>query len=781
MSTFSRIKEFRNIKLDPTIINEEQVDWLITNLMDAIQNNIEGDVVELGCYLGESSKYLRKTLDEMSCDKKLYVYDSFEGLPELSEHEENTGWKPNTLKTSEEMLRSNFIINNLTPPIITKGWFCDIPEESLPEKISFAFLDGDFYSSIFDSLTKVYDRVSEGGYIIFHDYERNDLPGVKSAIEDFFKNRGITFNVTKPCDQLGVYKKIKEVPVIIPQINSNLTIVTGLWNIGRPDRDFTHYIENFKNFLKIPNNLFIYIPAEYEYLVWEVRSRENTFVKISELENIKTLYDPFWNKTQEIRNSPKWINSTGEGGWLKKSPQATLEWYNPIVQSKMFLLNDATIWNPFNNEYFIWLDAGITNTVFSKYLIEDRALDNIVPYLKNFLFLSYPYESNDEIHGFNSQALNTYANQKVKYVCRGGLFGGSKESINQANGTYYSTLNKTISDGYMGTEESIFSIMAHREPSTYRRFELDGNGLIVKFIEALLSDNVILTPIDETRVSRPVTNLEISNIKTNLYVLTFNFPTQVLHTIKSMEKTPEWLTKPHLVLLDNSTDINAKRENQKIANDYNFEYIDLGGNTGICGGRQAAAEHFDKSDADYMFFFEDDMTSNPPELNGQFCRNGFRKYIPNLYDLVHKIMLKENFDFLKLTFTEVFFDNDKQCSWYNVPQHIRTRDWPNYDSLPISGLDPNVPLTNFKNIRITDGLAYIDGEIYYANWPMIVSKEGNKKMFIDTKWGHPFEQTWMSHMYQLTKEGKLKPAVLLAAPIWHDRIKYYKPDERREN
>ena len=80
-----------------------------------------------------------------------------------------------------------------------------------------------------------------------------------------------------------------------------------------------------------------------------------------------------------------------------------------------------------------------------------------------------------------------------------------------------------------------------------------------------------------------------------------------------------------------------------------------------------------------------------------------------------------------------------------------------------------------------DDLSYISGEIYYANWPMIVSKEGNRKMFIDTRWAHPFEQTWMSHIYQLTKEEKIRPAILLASPIWHDRIKYYQPEERREN
>lgn len=562
--------------------------------------------------------------------------------------------------------------------------------------------------------------------------------------------------------------------------NKNMTIVTGLWDINRTGRPFHHYIENFKRFLDIPQNLFIYVPLELEHLVWEKRSRENTFVKIMSLEDVKRLYSPFWDRTQSVRTNPDWINGAG---WLGSSPQASLEWYNPIVQSKMFMMNDASIWNPFDTEYFFWLDAGITNTVPYSHLVENNCLNDLPQHGNPFLFLSYPYDAENEIHGFKYDAINRYSGKDVKYVCRGGLFGGHKDQLREANAAYYSLLDRTLGEGLMGTEESIFTIMSYNEPDLYRRFELDGNGLIVKFTQALVENTVSLVEVEKKKIANPIrySDRDVENYKTNLYILTFNFPEQVLHTIKSMEKTPEWLTKPNLILLDNSTDNNAIVRNKEIAAQYNFEYKNLGGNTGICGGRQAAAEHFHESDADFMFFFEDDMTVNPPEYEGQFCRNGFRKYIPNLYNMLHRIMLKEKFDFLKMTFTEVYFDNDKQCSWYNVPQHIRTRDWPDYDKLPVHGLDPNVPLTNFKNIRNLDGLCYIDGEIYYANWPMIVSKEGNQKMFIDTKWAHPYEQTWMSHMYQMTKEGGLRPAVCLASPIWHDRIKYYKPHERREN
>ena len=563
--------------------------------------------------------------------------------------------------------------------------------------------------------------------------------------------------------------------------DSNMTVVTGLWSIDRVGRNFDHYIESFRQLLEIPQNLFIYIPKELESLVWEHRRKENTFIRFFELEDLKTLYLPFWDRTSKIRTDSNWI---GQAAWLKDSPQGVNEWYNPIVQSKMFMLNDATIINPFDTEYFYWLDAGITNTVPHHHLVHDNVLDRLPEFSNPFLFLSYPYTFDVcEVHGFEYTKMCEYSNAKVDYVCRGGLFGGHKNQINKANATYYGLLDRSLSEGLMGTEESLFTIMSYLEPDIYRRYELNINGHIMLFTQALLDDNVTLAKPAFERLpnSREYSDRDVSTLKTNLYMLTFNFPEQILHTIESMKKTPEWLTKPSLFLLDNSTDISAKSRNQDIAKEYNFEYIDLGGNTGICGGRQAAAEHFHDSDADYMFFFEDDMTVNPPELEGQFCRNGFRKYIPNIYNLVHRIMLKEKFDFLKLSFTEVYFDNDKQCSWYNVPQSVRTKFWPEYDQLPVSGLDPNVPKTNFNNIYNLDELSYIDGEIYYANWPMIVSKEGNKKMFIDTKWAHPYEQTWMSHMYQQTKAGELKPAILLASPIWHDRIMHYQPEERREN
>jgi hypothetical protein len=62
-----------------------------------------------------------------------------------------------------------------------------------------------------------------------------------------------------------------------------------------------------------------------------------------------------------------------------------------------------------------------------------------------------------------------------------------------------------------------------------------------------------------------------------------------------------------------------------------------------------------------------------------------------------------------------------------------------------------------------------------------VTKEGNKKMFLNTKWAHPYEQTWMSFMYQELKENKLNFGILLSTPTEHNRFEHYGPGMRKES
>jgi O-methyltransferase len=775
----NKIMTFHNKQVDSSIINIEQVRKLVEYLLDTIENKIEGDVVELGCYVGESSKYLMKTLIETNSDKKLYVYDSFEGLPDLSKWEINTGWRPRTLVTSEDVLTSNFIENNLPTPIITKGWFKDIPEDKLPEKISFAFLDGDFYDSIYDSLVKVYDRVVDGGYIFFHDYKRNDLPGVEAAIKDFFELRGIENNVVEVVTQVGGYKKnSKIVKIESDKNNSNnqITLVTGLWDIGRGDlqegwsRSFQHYLDKFQQLLQVDVNMIIFGDEELEKFVLENRRSENTqFVRRS-LSWFKD--NDFYDKIQSIRTNPDWYNQVG---WLTESTQAKLEMYNPLVMSKVYLLHDAKILDKFDSKYMFWIDAGLTNTIHPGYFTHDKVLDKLPQLVKNFHFVCFPYETNSEIHGFKYQELCDLAGKPVNMVARAGFFGGKKDVISEINSIYYGLMNDTLSQGLMGTEESLFTIMTYKYPNLISYSEIEGNGLMGKFFEDLKNTTVEV----KSEVSKDIIVNNLDDSKVALYIITFNSPKQLEVLIQSMlDYDKDFIERPKKFLLDNSTDLSTTPRYLELCEQYGFEHIKKD-NIGIVGGRVFVAEHFNETDLDFCWWFEDDMAFYPKK--GEVCRNGFPRFTDNLYQKSLEIVEKENFDFLKLNFSEFFGDNSVQWSWYNVPQDFRESHWPNNKKLPVLGLDPNSPKTKFDEINIHKGLPYVSGEIYLCNWPIVLTKEGNYKCYLETKWAHPFEQTLMSYAYQETVKGNVNPGLLLLTPTEHNRFEHYDGSLRKES
>jgi hypothetical protein len=556
---------------------------------------------------------------------------------------------------------------------------------------------------------------------------------------------------------------------------SNITLVTGIWNIGRDgleegwSRPFQHYLDRFSQLLDVEENLIVFGDEELKDFVFSKRSRENTQFITRPLSWFKD--NEFFDMIQKIRTNPNWQNQVG---WLKESTQARLENYNPLVMSKVFLLHDAKIMDQFDSEYMFWIDGGLTNTVHPGYFTHDKVLNNLSKYISKFSFISFPYDAEREIHGFEYNKLNSLAGAKVTKVARGGFFGGPKHTISDINGIYYNLLISTLNEGYMGTEESIFSIMTYKHSDLTNYFEIEGNGLIGKFFEDLKNDTLKVKNESPVQVGN---NLDTN--KVGLYVITFNSPKQFETLIQSMlEYDKDFILKPTKFLLDNSTDLSTTPRYKELCDEHGFEHIKKD-NIGIVGGRVFVAEHFDETGLDFQFWFEDDMSFYPKK--GEVCRNGFNRFVPNLYSKSLQIMKNENFDFLKLSFTEFYGSNDVQFSWYNVPQDVRTELFPEKPSLPVQGLDPNAPRTKFNNIKIHQGLPYIDGEVYLSNWPIVLSKSGNYKCYIETQWAHPFEQTIMSHCYQETVKGNIKPGILLLTPTEHHRFHHYDGSLRKES
>lgn len=556
-------------------------------------------------------------------------------------------------------------------------------------------------------------------------------------------------------------------------MNKNITIVTGLWDLERENlngwahRSFNSYKERFFEMLESDVQMCVWIPEELKNDVLEKRKDKPTKIFIKENKDFET-WNPFFEKIQKIRQDENWLN---QAGWLKESPQGLLKYYNAMMFTKMFMVNDSALINPFNSKYFFWIDGGLTNTVNSGYFTHDKVLDNLENYLNSnrteYMHLTYPYEGNSEIHGFERQAMARYCNTDfVKNISRGGFFGGEKEKIHEINNMYYSIMESSLNENLMGADECFFTILCHKNPENIHTFDVGGNGLVWPFFEELKKY--------KQKINVPLVN------GVGLYVITFNSPKQFETLINSiLNYDPNFLKKTKKFLLNNSTDLSTTPRYQELCDQYEFEHIKKD-NIGITGGRQWIAEHFDQQeDLEYYFFFEDDMFFVDKQKN-KICRSGFNRCVEDLYNKSIELLKKENFDFLKLNFSEFYGTNEKQWAWYNVPQDFRKEKWPNYNKLPEKGLDPNSPLLEFKNIKIYKDIPYATGEIYICNWPILLSKKGNHNCYIKTKYAYPFEQTIMSHCYQETLKGNIKPGLMLITPTEHDRFDHYDAKLRKE-
>ena len=163
---------------------------LISLLQQVLAKNIEGDVVELGCYKGDTSILFQRELQK--ADKTLWLYDSFAGLPEKTREDSSAAgdqFKSGELFVTKREVIEKFKRQNLPLPKIKKAFFEDLdPTKDLPEKICFAFLDGDLYTSIKTSLSLIESKMQPGSIIVVHDYNNPELPGSTRAVDEWLKN-----------------------------------------------------------------------------------------------------------------------------------------------------------------------------------------------------------------------------------------------------------------------------------------------------------------------------------------------------------------------------------------------------------------------------------------------------------------------------------------------------------------------------------------------------------------------------------------------------------------
>lgn len=176
-----------DLALLPTARERQQID-LGSGLQRAVQYvfgaDVEGDFVEFGTATGFTASVIARTMTEIdtASTRKLWLFDSFEGLPESTSaidlsnpHVASGVWGGGKCRgLTPDGLRAQ--IGSILAPArirIEKGWFAETTKSIENEtRFGLVHVDGDLYQSAIDCLTPLFARklLSKGAVIVFDDW-----------------------------------------------------------------------------------------------------------------------------------------------------------------------------------------------------------------------------------------------------------------------------------------------------------------------------------------------------------------------------------------------------------------------------------------------------------------------------------------------------------------------------------------------------------------------------------------------------------------------------------
>lgn len=205
----SEFWEIYNICKPYTMTTVERMYALYNSVNYILTNNIKGDFVECGVWRGGSSMIVAKMLHNRNIsDRKIYLYDTFEGMSEPTsndvdlsgrdasvllkefEHEKETSvWCLADIDdVKNNMKKTGFPEQNI---IYVKGKVEDtIPSQSTDNEIALLRLDTDWYESTKHELNFLFPKLVKNGVLIIDDY--GHWAGCRKAIDEYIAENNIS-------------------------------------------------------------------------------------------------------------------------------------------------------------------------------------------------------------------------------------------------------------------------------------------------------------------------------------------------------------------------------------------------------------------------------------------------------------------------------------------------------------------------------------------------------------------------------------------------------------
>ena len=146
--------------------------------------HVAGDLAEVGVAGGGTARLMC----EVKGDKKLHLFDTFEGMPETDKSKDGIFTKGDF--STVRLDRTKNYLKAYSNVVFHPGFFPDTTSVLEPDtRFSFVHLDADIHRSTLDGLNYFYPRLNRGGVIVSHDYSHVTTPGVKMAFDEFFKDK----------------------------------------------------------------------------------------------------------------------------------------------------------------------------------------------------------------------------------------------------------------------------------------------------------------------------------------------------------------------------------------------------------------------------------------------------------------------------------------------------------------------------------------------------------------------------------------------------------------
>jgi O-methyltransferase len=146
--------------------------------------DLPGDIIEIGSYKCGSTIVLAAASGLNSSTKKVFAFDTFSGMPAISEFDTHTNGTFDDITFDE--------IKAATTPFLNLELVRGLHEKTIPEfghrPVSLIFMDSDLYESHSLCLKHFWPDVVKGGFVVFHDFLTLNCPGVRKAFDEFFKD-----------------------------------------------------------------------------------------------------------------------------------------------------------------------------------------------------------------------------------------------------------------------------------------------------------------------------------------------------------------------------------------------------------------------------------------------------------------------------------------------------------------------------------------------------------------------------------------------------------------